>query len=449
MSGSPDGVYEPGIVDPGVPVDHATAPYWLSEPAAFADAQTPWVSDADIVVIGSGITAASILQSVFEGWPDARIVLVEARSLCSGATGRNGGHIKVMSYNVWGERKKRYGVIEAVRWTNFEHSHLPAMAACVEREGLQCDLQLQEGVDAYYDPDTLRSAVRALEDMRRFAPEAAAEYTVYSAEQTRLRFGCAENCVGGIGVPAAAVWPYKMVTGLIENMLGRHQLSIQAHTKVVSVDDQDRLDYATVHTSRGSIRAAHVIHATNAWLGHLVPEIRPYISPVRGNVVRQTFPDHRQPLSNTFWLRYGEKDYDYLIPRPEASLIIGRANLGRRATGDDSATDLLPQAHLDAILPQVLQLGGEQPRTTHRWSGILGFTQDGNPFVGRLPTKGRSHQWVCGGYHGIGMIKAFQCGRALAGMVLGKGVPDTFPRSALVDDGRMRWLRASLKVSKI
>lgn len=447
MSGSPDGVYEAGVVDPGIPVGNATKPFWLTQPSPIDNSQSPWRKDADVVIIGSGVTGTSIARDLLTRRPELRVVMLEARDVCSGATGRNGGHIKVMSYNVWLDRKKKFGLIEAIKWTQFEHGHLSALTAAIKEAGVECDLKLQEGIDAYYDDSTFQSALHALEDMGRFVPAVAKDYTIYDATEAQTKLGCAETCVGAIGVPAAALWPYKMVTGFLQRLVADHGLSIQTQTKVLSIEDSDQASGATVRTNRGVVHAKHVIHATNAWLGHLVPELRPYISPVRGNVARLALANGDKQLKNTFWLRYGEKDYDYLIPREDDSVIIGRANLGRRAVGDDSVTDTLPQAHLASAIPHVLQL--EPLEVTHTWSGILGFTQDQNPFVGRLPFPQRSHQWVCGGYHGIGMVKAFLTGKILAAMVLGEKIPEPFPRSMLCDQTRMSSLRASLKTSKM
>lgn len=447
MSGSPDGIYETGVIDPGIPVGHPSKPFWHPQPSNIHQVRSQWVDTADIVIIGSGITGMSIARTLYSKRPGLKIVMVEARDICSGATGRNGGHIKVMSYNVWLERKRRFGIEEAVRWTEFEHSHLEEMAAYVKDNEIECDLELQEGVDAYFDTTTLQKAIRSLQDMKDHAPTLASQYIIYSAKEAASRFQCADCCVGAIGIPSAALWPYKLVASLLEKLMVNEGLMVQTNTKALSVTDIDGEDFGTVVTDRGSIRATHIIHATNGWIGHLNPELRPFISPVRGNVVVQLPSPSTLRLGNTFWMRYGEKVYDYLIQRPAGELIIGRANLGLKATGDDSSIDPLTYAHLGGILPKILKLGDHRTELTCAWSGILGFTQDGNPFVGRLAGYKKSHQWVCGGYQGIGMIKAFRTAEILAMLVLGEEVPFQYPRTMLVNDARMQALDSSLKTT--
>ncbi|PLB55294.1 DAO-domain-containing protein [Aspergillus steynii IBT 23096] len=304
MSTSPEGIYEPGIVDPGLPVPNPTQPFWLSEPSKISTLQSPWSEHADIVIIGSGITAASLTRTLYAHRPDLKIVIVEARDLCSGATGRNGGHVKVISPGVWFERERNYGRQEALRVMQFEHSHLDAIAACVKENDIQCDFRLLEGLDCYHDEATLGRAKRALDEMRKSVPELAARYTLYTSRKLLDERHCSDKCIGAIGMPAASVWPYKLVTALFERFVDENGLSVQTNTSVTSIEDEDDSNVATVRTTRGDIRARHVVHATNGWMSHLVHELQPFVSPVRANVQRQVPQGATLRVNSSFWLLY-------------------------------------------------------------------------------------------------------------------------------------------------
>lgn len=450
MSGSPEGIYEPGVIDPGLPRSNPTKPFWQRMPHALAEHQSPWPDvPVDIVIIGSGITGTNVARCLLKQRPRLKIALVEARTLCSGATGRNGGHIKTMAFAPWQDRKNTYGIEEAIKLTEFEHSHMGAMIAAAVEAGIDCDAVLCEGIDAYFDDGTYNKALADLDDMRGHAPHLASQYRVMAKHELKAVLGLSSRCVGAIGVPAASVWPYKLVTGLIAPLIEAGQLNVQTRTVVHSVTDKQSEDFATVHTSRGDIRCRHVVHATNAWLGHLLPELRPFISPVRGNVV------HYAPINNTtgeaakrsafgfkschsYWLRYTTHDYDYLIQRENGGVLVGRANTNRRATGDDTETDLSPMAQLRGMAAEVASAPVQTGVIDAAWSGILGFSQDKSPYVGRLPFPGRSRQWVCGAYHGIGMTRAFRSAEMLALLLLGEEVPDEYPRSVLVTEARVR-----------
>ncbi|CAH0023344.1 unnamed protein product [Clonostachys rhizophaga] len=437
MSDSPDGIYEKGLVDPGFPVANSTQPFWLTEPSVHSKLQSPWPESVDIAIIGSGMTAASLCQTLYSKNPNLRIVLLEARDLCSGATGRNGGHIKAMSPGSWFERKEQLGVQEAVRVMEYEHSHLKEMADCIKTNNLDCDLQEIEGLDVYHDEKVFRHALDAVEDMKKHAPSLGEIYRVYTAKEDLKARNCPEECLGAIGMPAASMWPYKMVTGLFDKMIRERGLLIETNTLVTAVYDEDDRSFATVKTNRGEIRASHVVHATNAWVSRLVPELRKFVSPVRANVQRQVPRPSKARYSNSWWIRYGEHDYEYMIQRPDGAYVMGRAGTGRRATADDSSVDFLAHKHLKAVTPQVFDFGTKDIETTHAWSGAVAFTSDGNPFIGKLPFPGRQHQWVCAAYSGIGMVRAFRSAQLLALLLLGEEVPTAFPRSMLLTKSRV------------
>ncbi|KAL4916345.1 FAD dependent oxidoreductase-domain-containing protein [Aspergillus aurantiobrunneus] len=418
MSGALEGIHPPGIVHPGPPASNPTTPFWHSIPHAYANHQSPWPTEpVDIVVIGSGISGISLL--------------------CSGATGRNGGHIKTMTFAMWHERKHQFGIGEAIKISEFEHSHLDAIAAAIKEDNADCDLVRTEGVEAYHNPNIFEKGVAALEDMRVHAPHLAALHKVHR-DKTHLQraMKLSDRCVGAITVPAASVWPYKWISKVWADLIEGRKLNVQTNTTVQAIDDQDGAEFATVKTTRGQLKARKVVHATNAWLGYLLPELTPFVSPVRANASR-TF---------SIWYRYGDKDYDYLISRQDGGVVVGRAGTGRQATADDTSTDLPAQAHLRGFFHEAAAepKPGAADHIDYSWTGIVGFTQDGVPFVGELPCPGRSHQFVLGAYHATGMVKAFRASQAAAAMLLGEGVPGYLPQSMLVTDERFRVLRRSL-----
>lgn len=72
-----------------------TTSYWQDPPDAIADLRTTedLPESADIVIIGSGITGAAVAWNLLQNAPVERkpkILMLEARQACSGATGRNG-----------------------------------------------------------------------------------------------------------------------------------------------------------------------------------------------------------------------------------------------------------------------------------------------------------------------------------------------------------------------
>lgn len=75
-----------------LPRDNPTISYWQDPPDDIADLRsTPELPrTTDIVIIGSGISGASIAYNILKRAPGTKVVMLEARQACSGATGRNG-----------------------------------------------------------------------------------------------------------------------------------------------------------------------------------------------------------------------------------------------------------------------------------------------------------------------------------------------------------------------
>lgn len=84
-------------LDPcGLPAKDYLRSFWLSEPTSLQNHRTSpeLPSAADVIVIGSGISGTLMAYNLLQKQPGTRIVMLDAREVCGGATGRNGGQIK-------------------------------------------------------------------------------------------------------------------------------------------------------------------------------------------------------------------------------------------------------------------------------------------------------------------------------------------------------------------
>lgn len=77
-------------LSPGLPVNDPTLPYWIVPPINLpAHSNTALPSHVDVLIIGSGITGVSCARTLLKkGPPGLRVLVLEARDVCSGATGR-------------------------------------------------------------------------------------------------------------------------------------------------------------------------------------------------------------------------------------------------------------------------------------------------------------------------------------------------------------------------
>lgn len=112
-------------------------------------------------------------------------------------------------------------------------------------------------------------------------------------------------------------------------------------------------------------------------------------------------------------------------------------------SADDSVVGEHEVAHLQNVLPRFFgQNKNSLWRVVSSWSGIMGFSSDGLPLVGRLPSTltGRrgEGEWIAAAFNGYGMANCLMSGEALALMILGESVSDWLPEAYGLGEKRLR-----------
>ncbi|KAL6824560.1 FAD dependent oxidoreductase domain-containing protein [Trichoderma sp. SZMC 28015] len=451
---------------PFTPVDNPTESYWMR------DAPFPEIRDvlgeipeeADVVVIGSGITGAAAVKTLCElssssstgdgdGKKAPRIVVLEARQLCSGATARNGGHIKCTPHEEFSRLRKTLGEERARKVVRMQMRHLEVLKK-VGEELPWGEVREVETVDVFLEEDGFERARRGVDEMRGWMPEF--EVFVWEGERIREKFGVNRHIVGAISYQAGALWPYRLITSTWNDLMTRYpNLTISTHTPVSSIttnNTSSSFPY-TVHCSRGTIRARHILHATNAYTGHLVPALRGCLTGVLGHMTAQQPGAEFAPVCHggrSWSIMYGA-GFEYITQRPDGNdgspgdLMIGGGLFRSKDEGldqigvwDDSRVDAFPLMHLRGSMPTVFEpKWGAGGQLKAAWSGIMGFTGDVLPFVGSLsPEAGGlrkslggglekgAGEWIAAGFNGEGMVWAWLSGVAVAIMMLGKEEDD-------------------------
>ncbi|KAH7021158.1 FAD dependent oxidoreductase-domain-containing protein [Microdochium trichocladiopsis] len=478
---------------PGLPNPKPTASYWLEDPPypELVDAQSPVLPEtADIVIIGSGITGAAVAWSILQqfapsspGTTDGadyddkqqqkdhqsrppRIVVLEARSLCSGATGRNGGHIKPSPHETFADLKGRLGPARAAELVRFQLKHvemLPKLCASQQWDAAEC--RHVKTSDMYIDEKHRDGSFSQVRELRNWVPECKID--CLHEEEAQKTLGVNSFIKGAITYTAGALWPFRFVSCVWKSLLEDFpdHISLETHAPVTSIATTASSSSGhayQVGTPRGIIKCRHVVHATNAFAGQYIPGFRGKITGALAHMTAQR-PGTKFPQSDgsqSWSLVYGNA-FDYTTQRPQGpdgsagDIMHGGglnrgANEGMSAFGvwDDSITDPLPMAHLGGVLPTIFEpsWGPDAPegRIKKSWTGIVAATGDWLPFVGRLdPTlTGRSPlssdstshsssgagpgysgvppgEWVSAGYCGDGMVWAWLCGTALGLMISG------------------------------
>lgn len=122
-------------------------------------------------------------------------------------------------------------------------------------------------------------------------------------------------------------------------------------------------------------------------------------------------------------------------------------------SADDSVVGRHSVTHLQTVLPRFFGKGADAPwRLVSSWSGIMGYSADGLPLVGRLPSAltGRTGEgeWIAAAFNGYGMANCLMSGEALALMMLGKTVSDWLPEAYGLDEKRLQGVLKSSEAVK-
>jgi len=168
-----------------------------------------------------------------------------------------------------------------------------------------------------------------------------------------------------------------------------------------------------VETTAGQMRAGIAVLATNAYTRQLLPRVP--IRPVRAQVLAT------EPESGAISDRPSYADWGYQYWR---QLENGRVLCGGyrdRAIEEEVGYDLEPNPSVQRHLDAHLRMLGVSASVSHRWAGIMGFTEDSLPLVGRLVDH--PGLAICAGYTGHGLAFAFHAARRLADSLLGGPAP--------------------------
>lgn len=335
---------------------------------------------ADVLVIGGGIAGVSLLCHLTRRRIEA--VLVERFHLAAGASGRNAGFLLAGVATNYEDAVRTYGRDKARQvWelTNENHDRM---------------IEAVKGQDVGYR--RLGSVILPSGDDERQLLIESSELLQQDGFQaqwdgTRL-----------INPRDGEVDPSALVAAIARQMKPN---SIREGVDVIGLEP--RRNGVMVTTVENACEAGIVILATNAYTRHLVSSVR--IQPTRAQMLASE-PESKVIADRPTYSQFG---YRYWRQLPSGEVLVG----GWRDTSmDTELTDVAEptpeiQEHLDKGLAGL----GVTAQVTHRWAGIMGFTESGLPLTG--PVDGMPNTYICAGFTGHGMGFAFMSAKQVAEMI--------------------------------
>jgi glycine/D-amino acid oxidase-like deaminating enzyme len=422
---------DPLDIDENRSVWAADKPPYAPSPALAGDI------DADVAIVGGGFTGVSTALHLARRFPERRIVLLEARQLANGASGRNGGQVLN-----WVNGVEHADPEHARRIYDVTRSGIDLIEDTISRYRLDTRWRRDGCLEVFTSPARADAAAKRAEWLQaagvpvRFVPKAELRGTLALEGAEGALLDPHAGQLDGVGY----------LRGLKPVLL---DLGVHVHedTPVRKI-----VEGATcaLTTDGGVVRAKAIVLATNAYTPRL-GYFRDGLLPLHSHVVAT------EPLSDAEWAERGwagaagfSDDLDriaYAAHTREGRVVFGggsNASYGYRYGGRttwEGAADTgfaAVEDRLRRYLPRAANV-----RVTHRWTGTLAVT------LSRVCTMGvrGEHQnvYFALGYSGHGVTLANLAGRVLCDLYAGehapwKGLPFYQQRLLWIPPDPFRWM---------
>lgn len=356
--------------------------------------------DADTVIVGGGFSGINTaLELAEKGFTNT--VVLEARHLGYGGTGRNGGQVMAgIGHDI--NAVARHVGKEGLE-TLFEIASLGAgiLRGRAEKYGIEADVQRGYAYLAYNERQlkTLRGWV---DEFRAASPDEDIELLVGKDVQKIIGSDLFAGAIKHMG--GGHVHPLNLLLGEAMALVG-HGARIFENSPVVSVEYGDRI---TVRTNAGSVRASKLLWACDSFLAGLEPEIY-------GKTINTyAYQIATEPLSDELIQRISPIRGAYSDIRPVIDYY--------RVTADNrflygSATQLLEYFPSDiAAWTRQLMLKTfpylKDVKIDYAWGGPMACSANLFPQIGTL--SGRPNAFYVQGYSGFGVTPSHIVCKVLA-----------------------------------
>jgi gamma-glutamylputrescine oxidase len=363
-------------------------------------------------VIGAGVAGLSCALALARHGLET--VVLERSTVAAGASGRNGGFLLAGPAAFYPDARERYGGDRARR----------IYAATLETQAEMYALATELGAGEWMQRVGLLRASASDEEAEhvRRQVEALREdgFPAELVERDALPAAVARYALNGcLTEHDGALHPARWIRALAR---GAEAAGARIHDGSPVEAPVPAPGEGELRTPAGVVAARQVVVASDGALPALVPEFAPRVRARRLHMTA-TAPLSERVTDRLVYSRWG---YEYFQQRPDGRLLIGGFS---DLDGEDSYTDA--DSGSPRIWERIERLIGEglglDAEITHRWAGVVGYSDDDLPYVGEVP--GRAGLFVAGGYSGHGNVPGFLAGRLVADAIAGveRDEPALFP----------------------
>ena len=382
------------------------AVYWTDSAPPPARAVTDLPAEADVVVVGGGYCGLSAATEAAQQGRSA--VVLDTEAFGWGASSRNGGmvipELKVGPAGL----EQRYGPLGRELFAAVNEA-FDLVESLVGAGGIDCDYERTGQLYLAHHP-------RVVDHLRHEAEEmtaAGSPARFVARDELGGEIGSDQDHAGLVLERTGGLQPAKFHAGLVARA-ATAGVGLHDRTPATAVE-RDGAGFR-VETPRGTVRAEHVVLATNAYADGLSPRLRRRTMPVGSYIIatEPLSPEQQAAVNPPRRMFVDTKNFlFYWRLTADGRMVFG----GRRSLSPvtvPEARDFL-YGSMTRVHPQLTGVP-----VTHAWGGYVAITLDRMPQAGVL--DGVHYATGC---NGSGVALNTWLGRAVARWALG-GDPPAF-----------------------
>ena len=389
--------------------------YWLAHRAPAVPVRLSRDQRCDIAVIGGGFTGLWTALTLKELSPSTEIVLLEAETMGYGASGRNAGMLSETIDHSHALAIRHFGWEEARRLAVLGEKNVDEMIDWLKQNQVECDLELTGRLMVAL---TKGQVSECAETVAVAVKLGVRSHRLLDAAETRALVN-SPLYLGGVRITGGGILnPVKLVDGL-RRIAERQGVTIFEGTPVRSVRGQP--GGVAVQADGGTLHAARVVLATNAYSHHLFPGLLHRFIPLYDYIL-VTEPISGPRLADIGWAgREGVTDgrtfFNYYRLTRDNRILWGTSEAAYyRGNSVDPSHDHSPSHYqsLEASFHHHFPRFGPIA-FPYSWGGPIASTTRMTPFFGAME-QGRVIYGL--GYTGHGLGTTRLAGKILAHLAL-------------------------------
>ncbi|HET7241522.1 MAG TPA: FAD-binding oxidoreductase [Gemmatimonadales bacterium] len=395
------------------PIEQAC--FWLARRAPRGHCPLEGDRDADVAVVGAGLTGLWTALFLKELEPGLEVAVIEQGLAAYGASGRNAGMLSETVDHGHGLAIEHFGEAEARRLAVLGETNVAEMIAFLAERSIGCDYEPTGRLMVALTAAHLEEAERTVTTARRLGLQ-----TFHLLDRSQVQAEVHSPLyLGGVAVTGGGILdPVKLVDGLRAEA---ERLGVRVYERSRATAIETAGPAARVRTEAGSVTARRLVLATSAYTHHLLPAITHRFIPLYDYILVSDplTPAQRDAIG---WRRRqgvtdGRTFFNYYRLTDDDRILWGTSEAAYYAGNRvDPSCDHSP-AHYAALRASFrrhfpLLAGLEFP---YAWGGPICSTTRLTPFFGRA-LGGRACYGL--GYTGHGLGSTRLAGRILAHLAL-------------------------------